>query len=104
MSEPEIKFSKGWYDYLEQYRESARRTDGENIQFVFHIVPGKKTTEIVREIDEWIRKSQGEEGQHFSRLPRLHRVLFMGLMNEIPISLKEPQRGMASFCKTRKDM
>ena len=37
MNEPEVKFTKVWNEYLEQYRESARRVDGENIQFVFLI-------------------------------------------------------------------
>ena len=55
MNEPETKI---WNEYLEQYRESARRVDGEHIHFVLHILPGK-THEIMRDIDEWIRRSQG---------------------------------------------
>ena len=45
-------------DYLEQHTESARRIDEEKIQFVLHIFPGKMN-DIMREIDEWIRRSQG---------------------------------------------
>ena len=58
MNEPEVKFTKKWNEYLEQYRESARRTDGEKIQFVFFIFPAK-TNEIMREIGGWIRRGQG---------------------------------------------
>ena len=35
------------------------------IQFIFRILLGAKTAEIVLKIDEWIRQSQGEDGQHF---------------------------------------
>ena len=51
----------------------------------------------MREIDEWIRQGQGEDGQHFTPETCLHRVLFMGLMNEIPISSEEPRGGTAIF-------
>ena len=60
------KFAKRWNDYLEQYKESARRIDGEKIQLVFHIFLDKKTNEIVLEIDQWIRQGQGEDGQSFT--------------------------------------
>ena len=43
MNETEFKFTTRWSDFLAQYRESARRTDGEKIQFVFHIFLGAKT-------------------------------------------------------------
>ena len=32
MNEPEIKFTRRWNDYLEQYRKSARMVDGEKIE------------------------------------------------------------------------
>ena len=59
MNEPEVKFTKIWNECLEQYRESARRIDGEKIQFAFFILPGKMN-DIMREIDEWIRRGQGQ--------------------------------------------
>ena len=46
---PDIKFTRRWNQYLEQYTESARRIDGEQIQFRFHIFLGSKI-----------------DGQHFS--------------------------------------
>ena len=76
MSEPEVKFTNRRTDYLEQYRESVRRIDGEEIQFVSHIILGKKTNEIVRQIDEWIRQGQREDGQTFTHETCDHRVLF----------------------------
>ena len=97
MNEPDIKFTEKWKDYLEQYRESARSIDGEKIQFVFHILPGKKTNEIVREIAEWIRKGQGEDGQSFAPETCPHRVLFMGMMSGTPSSVKEPKEGKTPF-------
>ena len=58
MNEPEVKFTKVWNEYLEQHRESVKKIDGEKIQFVLHILPGKMN-DIMRDIDEWIRRSQG---------------------------------------------
>ena len=55
MNEPEIKFTNRWNDYVEPYRESPRRNNREKVHFVFSILPSKKTNEIVREIDKWIR-------------------------------------------------
>ena len=72
MNEPEIQFTKGWNDYLEIYKEFARIIDGEKIQFIFL---GKKTNEIAREIDEWIRQGEGEDGQHFAAETCPHRFL-----------------------------
>ena len=54
MHKPEIKFNNGWNDFLEQYRESARQIDGEQIQFRVHMFLGATTAEIVVKIDEWI--------------------------------------------------
>ena len=45
MNEPEIKFTKRWNEYLEQYRNSARTIDGQEIQFRFHIFLCAKTNE-----------------------------------------------------------
>ena len=97
MNEPEINFTRRWNDYLEQYRKSARKIDGEKIQFIFHMLPGAKTNDIVLEIDEWIRQSQGEDGQNFTPETCPHRVLLKVMMNEIPISSKEPKGGKAQF-------
>ena len=45
MNEQEIKFTERWNDYLEQYRESARRIEGEKIQVrVPHIFVAKRRT------------------------------------------------------------
>ena len=63
---PKSKFTKSCTDYQEKYRESARRIDGEKIQCVLHILPGKKTNDIVLKIDEWIRQGQGEDGQNLT--------------------------------------
>ena len=42
MNEPGIKFTKRWNHNLEQYRESARRMDGEQVQYIFQNFPGSK--------------------------------------------------------------
>ena len=89
LKEPVIKLTNRWNDYLEQYKESARIIDGEQVQFIFHIHPEKQTNDIVREIDEWIQHGQGEDGHFCTPETCSHRVLFMGMMNEIPISSKE---------------
>ena len=60
MNEPDVKFTKRWNDYLEQYRESAGRIDGERIQFMLQMLRGE-TNDIMREIDELIRRGQGKE-------------------------------------------
>ena len=44
MNEPEIKVTKRWTDYLEQYRESARRRHGEKTVRVPHISWQKRRT------------------------------------------------------------
>ena len=64
MNDPVVKFTKRWTEFFEHCRESARRIDREKIKFVFHVHLGKKTNELKREIDEWIR--QGEYGQFFT--------------------------------------
>ena len=60
MDEPEVKFTKRWNDYLEQYRESAGRINGERIQLILQMLRGE-TNDIMREIDESIRRGQGED-------------------------------------------
>ena len=97
MNEPEVKFTKRRDDDLEQYRDSARRIDGGKVQFILHILLRKKTNDIVREIDDWIRQGQGEDGPHFGPETRPRRVLLMGMMNEIPICSKESKGGKALF-------
>ena len=82
MNEAEIKFTNRWNDYVEQYKKSEVRNNREKVQFVFHMFPGKKTDEIVPEIDEWIRKSQGENVQNFTPETYLQRVIFMGMMSK----------------------
>ena len=45
MNETEIKFiTKRWNAYLVQFWESARRVDGEQTQFLFHVFPGRQRT------------------------------------------------------------
>ena len=65
MNEPEFKFNKRWKDFLEQYRESARRIDWEQIQFRLHIFWVSKMKKIVFIIDAWIGQGQGEHGHFF---------------------------------------
>ena len=90
---------------ISTYREFARTIDGEHLQFVFHTVSGKRTNEIVNETDAADSNSQGEDGQHVTPETYPHRVLFMGLMNEVQMSSKEPNGGVKRyFCKTRKEM
>ena len=50
MNEPVVKLTDRWNDYLEQHKESARIIDGEQVQFIFHIHPGKQAKDIVREM------------------------------------------------------
>ena len=57
---------------------------------MFH---GKKTDDVLREIAEWIRQGQGEDGQHFTPETSPHRVPFNGN----PISAKEPKGGEGLF-------
>ena len=97
MNMPEIKFTERWKEHLEQYRESARMIDGDKVQFVFHTSLGRKTNEIVREIDEWIRQGQGEYGHRVTPETCPHRVIFMGMMTEVPISPQGPKEGNAQF-------
>ena len=58
----ELKFNNRWKDHLEQYRESARVIDGEQIQFRFHMFLGE-TDQIMPNIDEWIRQVHGEDSR-----------------------------------------
>ena len=98
-NEPEMKFTKRWSDYLEQHKESARKIDGEKIQFICHILLTGKTNEIVREIDQWIRQSQAKDGQRIAPETCPHRILFMEMMIEIPISSRGPKGGNALFLR-----
>ena len=52
----------------------------------------------MNETGQWIRRGQGEDGHTFC-IPENypHRVLFMGMMNDIPISSMEPKGGKAPF-------
>ena len=97
MNMPEIKFTERWKEHLEQYWESARMIDGDKVQFVSHTSLGRKTNEIVREIDEWIRQGQGEYGHRVTPETYPHRVIFMGMMTEVPISPQGPKEGNAQF-------
>ena len=56
MTTPEIKFTESWTQHLANFRVSARRIDGEQIQFRFQICLGAKTKAILLETDEWIRQ------------------------------------------------
>ena len=93
----DVKFNIRWNEHLEQYRESARRIDGEQIQFRFHIFPYCTTNEIVFKIDEWLRPGKGEDGHIFTPETYLHRIIFIGIINEIPIYSKGPKEGNALF-------
>ena len=64
MNKPEVKSSNRWNDYLEQHRESARGIDGEKIQFVSHMLLGRKDE---RDRAQRIRVGQGERGQNFAQ-------------------------------------
>ena len=66
---------------------------------MFLILAGKQTDEIEREINEWIR--QGEDGQRLTPETYPDRVLFIGMMNEIPISSKEPKGGKSAISARR---
>ena len=94
MNMPEIKLNVMWKEHLAHCMESARKIDGEQIQFIFHLFLGSKTNEM-----EWIRQGKGEYGQNFyirkTNYPR--RVVFMGMMNEIAINSKEATGGKAQF-------
>ena len=73
--------------------------DGKYIQFTFCIFPGAKTNEMTLNIDESIRKGQGEDGQQFTQKTYPHRDILMGMMNEIRISSQGPKGGNAQFLK-----
>ena len=92
MNMSDVKFNIRWNEHLEQYRESARRIDGEQIQFRFHIFPYCTTNEIVFKIDEWIRPGKGEDGQIFTPETYLHRIIFIGIINEIADLFKGTER------------
>ena len=62
MNKPKLKFTTRWNDYLEQYRKSARKIDGEQIQFRLLIFLGAKPNEIVLKLDEWFRPSSYSRG------------------------------------------
>ena len=59
----------------------------------FYVFPWAKTNEIMLKIDEWIRPGPEEYGQQFTPKAYPHRVIFMGMMNEIPISSQGPKGG-----------
>ena len=47
----EERFNKRWNEYLEQYRESAKMIDGEQIQFGFHMFLGERDSAQHRPMD-----------------------------------------------------
>ena len=83
--------------------QSARRIDEEQIQFILPVFLGRKTNEIVLEIDEWIRQGQREDGQHFSP-ETCHRVPFMGGYMKFRFHQRHQKEVKRYFCKTRKEM
>ena len=82
MNEPIIKFTNRWNDYVEQYKKSVVRNNGEKVSVCIPHVSWQKTNEIVPEIDEWIRKGKGENEQNFTPETYLQRVIFMGMMSK----------------------
>ena len=56
----------------------------------------------MNETDEVDSNSQGEDGQHVTPETYPHRVLFMGLMNEVLMSSKEPNGGGKALCSARR--
>ena len=92
-----IKITKRWKEHLAYYKDTAKRSDEQTIQFTFHIFPGAKTNEIRLEIDEWIRQSKGEYGQQFTPETNPHQVILRGMVNEIPISSEDPKKGHATY-------
>ena len=84
MSEPEVRFTWRWNDYLEQYRESAKRVSWwipDSVR-VPHFLAGQ---------------GQGEDGQTPTPETYPHRVLFMGMLNGIPIFQRNRQEVKAPF-------
>ena len=96
MNEPEVKFTKRWTGYLEQYKELARKSKDKKLSSYSTYFLGRKTNEIVNEIGESIRRSQKKKMNYiFSR--KLCLFLFMWMKNKFPISSKEPKGGDALF-------
>ena len=54
MTTPEMKFTERWKEHLSNFKDTARKIDGEPIQFTYHIFLGAKTIEILLNSDEWI--------------------------------------------------
>ena len=97
MNEPEIKFANRWNDYLEQYRDSARIImERRFTSYSTYFLAKRRTRSCVRSMNGF-EKAQGQDGQNFTPETCPHRVLFMGMMNEIPISSKGAKAGEALF-------
>ena len=65
MASPEIKFIERWEEHVLYHKDTAKRYDGKQNQFIFHI-SGTKKNQIVLKIGEWIRQGQGEDGLQFT--------------------------------------
>ena len=108
-NEPEVKFTRRWKtDYLEQHREPARIIDGEPDSVHIPRTFWCKKNERDRARDRWVdtTRSRRRSGKTFLQKPAvLIEFYSMGIMNEIPISSKEPKGGKAQcVCETRKEM
>ena len=104
MNMPEEKLNKRWNDHIEQNSESTGRIDGEQIQFVFRMFPGKKRqTKKCSKSMNGCDKVKEKMDNILLQKTALTRVLIMGPMNEIPISSKRPKGRYSAFLwKTRK--
>ena len=103
-NKPEIKVNNEWNDFLEQHRESARKIDGEQIQFRVHMFLGATTFEMVK-IDEWIWQGQGEDWHNFTPETCPHRVLFSWKWRaKFWVLQKGLKERMRHFCKAPKEM
>ena len=99
---PEIKFIEKWKEHLEEHleycKDTARRIDGRTNSI--HIPRAswcQDRNETVLKIDEWIRQGQGKYRRHFTPGTCLCRVIFMGMLNDIPICSLGPKGGNAQF-------
>ena len=67
-----------------------------------HVSPGATANEIQRNMTDWISSGQESDGNQFTSETCPHRVIFVGMMNGVPISPQAPKEGFEKFLQDAK--
>ena len=86
------RFAKLWDSYCELHLKTGTKFDGSSIRCVCH-VSDAIANEIQRNIDDWISSGQDSDGNQFVPETCPHQVIFLGMMNDAPISPHAPKEG-----------